>query len=59
MNPQRWEAVGELFDKALSLPVGERTACVERESAQDDELRREVMSLIASHKAATSIPRFR
>src|SRR6476659_650037 len=52
MNPQRWEAVGELFDKALSLPVGERTACVERESAQDDELRREVMSLIASHKAA-------
>ena len=52
MNPQRWEAVGELFDKALALPAGERTACVERESAHDQELRREVMSLIASHKAA-------
>jgi eukaryotic-like serine/threonine-protein kinase len=51
MNPQRWEAVGELFDKALALPMAERTACVERESAHDEELRHEVMSLIASHKA--------
>jgi eukaryotic-like serine/threonine-protein kinase len=52
MNPGRWEAVGELFEQALSLPVGERTACVDRASAGDDELRQEVISLLISHKAA-------
>jgi eukaryotic-like serine/threonine-protein kinase len=52
MNPNRWEAVGELFEQALSLPVGERTACIDRASDGDDELRREVVSLLASHKAA-------
>jgi eukaryotic-like serine/threonine-protein kinase len=52
MNPGRWEAVGELFEQALSLPVGERTACIDRASDGDDELRREVISLLASHKAA-------
>jgi eukaryotic-like serine/threonine-protein kinase len=52
MNPDRWQAVGELFENALALPAGERTACVERVSSGDEELRREVMSLLASHKAA-------
>lgn len=52
MNPERWQAVGELFENALALPPGERTACVERASNGDDELQREVLSLLASHKAA-------
>jgi eukaryotic-like serine/threonine-protein kinase len=52
MNPERWQAVGELFEHALSLPAGERTACIDRESGGDDELRREVLSLLASHKSA-------
>jgi tetratricopeptide (TPR) repeat protein len=52
VNPQRWAAVGDLFDKAVALPPGDRTACVERESHNDTELRREVLSLIASHDAA-------
>ena len=52
MNPERWQAVGELFDKAVALPESERTACVERESHGDEEIRREVMSLIASHRKA-------
>jgi len=52
MNPERWQAVGELFENALAMPAGERTACVERASSGDEELRREVMSLLASHKAA-------
>src|SRR5215813_411982 len=52
MNPNCWEAVGELFEKALSLPTGARTAYIERESENDDELRREVLSLIASHNVA-------
>jgi serine/threonine protein kinase len=52
MNPGRWQAVGELFEHALALPPGERTACIERASAGDDELRSEVLSLLASHKAS-------
>src|SRR5215813_6467777 len=52
MNSERWHAVGELFENALALPIGERTACVERASNGDEELRREVLSLLASHKAA-------
>jgi len=52
MNPGRWEAVGDLFEQALSLPVGERTACIDRASGGDDDLRQEVISLLASHKAA-------
>ena len=52
MNPERWQAVGDLFDKALALPDAERTACIVRESNGDEELRREVMSLIASHRKA-------
>jgi serine/threonine protein kinase len=51
MNPERWQAVGGLFEQALALPPGERTLCIERVSAGDDELRSEVLSLLASHKA--------
>src|SRR5262249_24960992 len=54
MNPERWQAVGDLFAQALALPPGERTTSVERSSAGDDELRREVLSLLASHKALPS-----
>jgi serine/threonine protein kinase len=51
MTPERWKAVGELFERAIALPAGERTMCVERASAGDHELRSEVFSLLASHKA--------
>src|SRR5215469_13771372 len=53
MNPERWQAVGELFERAIALPPGERTIFVERDSAGDDELRKEVLSLLASHKKLT------
>ena len=51
MNPERWHAVGELFEHALGLPPGERTVYIEQASAADGELRGEVLSLLASHKA--------
>jgi hypothetical protein len=51
MNPECWQTVGELFEQALALPAGEQTVWVERASANDDELQREVLSLLASHKA--------
>ena len=52
MNPQQWQVLGELFDQAIVLPVGERTALVDRACGEDEELRGELASLIASHQAA-------
>jgi serine/threonine protein kinase len=51
MSPERWQAVGDLFEHALALPPDERTACIEQASVGDDELRSEVLSLLASHNA--------
>src|SRR5215469_5507817 len=51
MNPERWRAGGELCEQAAALPAGEQSICVERGSAADDELREEVLSLLANHKA--------
>jgi eukaryotic-like serine/threonine-protein kinase len=52
VNPARWQAIGDLFEQALPLHAGARTALVDRVCADDDELRREVVSLLASHRAA-------
>ena len=51
MNAERWQAIGELFEQALPLPAGERTALLESACGVDQELRREVVSLLASHNA--------
>ncbi len=51
MNPERWNAVGELFEQAAALPPGDQTLCVERGCSGDEELRKEVLSLLANHKA--------
>jgi eukaryotic-like serine/threonine-protein kinase len=51
MTPDRWQAVGDLFEQALALPTGEQSALVDRVSAADEEVRREVLSLLASHHA--------
>src|SRR5262245_8195074 len=52
MTPQQWKVLGELFDQAIVLPAGERTALVDRACGEDEELRVELASLIASHQAA-------
>jgi serine/threonine protein kinase len=51
MNPQRWQAVGELFDGALAVADGARDAWLDRASVGDAELRNEVLSLLASYNA--------
>jgi eukaryotic-like serine/threonine-protein kinase len=51
MNAERWQAIGELFEQALALPAGERTALLDGACGVDQELRREVASLLASHNA--------
>jgi eukaryotic-like serine/threonine-protein kinase len=52
MTPDRWRAIGELFDQALAAPTTQRTAVIDRGSGTDQEVRREVLSLLASHNAA-------
>ena len=52
MTPERWQAVGELFELALAAPANERTILIDRLAQTDDEVRREVRSLLASHQAA-------
>jgi tRNA A-37 threonylcarbamoyl transferase component Bud32 len=50
MTPERWQAIGELFDGALTVATTERQDWVERTS-DDRELRQEVLSLLASYNA--------
>lgn len=52
MTPEQWRTIGEVFDRAVLLPPGERTTTVDRECGSDDEVRGEVASLLASHQAA-------
>jgi tetratricopeptide (TPR) repeat protein/tRNA A-37 threonylcarbamoyl transferase component Bud32 len=52
MTPERWQAVGDLFEQAVHLPAGDRTRLVEEAAGGDEELRREVQSLLANHQAA-------
>src|SRR5262245_42468786 len=52
MNPQQWRSIGEIFDNVVALPTEHRAAVLDRECATDQEVRREVDSLLASHRAA-------
>ena len=52
MTPERWAAIGDLFEQALTVPAGERIALIDRATGMDTEVRREVLSLLASHDAA-------
>jgi len=50
---ERWQQVGELFDRALSLPTTERDAFV-RASGEPTDIQDEVLSLLASHDTTGS-----
>lgn len=54
MKNERWDRLAEHFDTALSLPGEAREQFVARVTADDPELRRELMSLLAASDAATS-----
>ncbi|MFN7948330.1 MAG: protein kinase [Blastocatellia bacterium] len=52
MTPERYQQIGSLYHDALELARPEREGFLARVCAGDDELRREVESLIASHDQA-------
>ena len=49
MTPERWARVRKVFDDALERPAKDRSAYLRVVCARDDELRREVETLLASH----------
>ena len=53
-DPERWQAVKDLFDAALARPAEERARFLDRACAGDEALRREVESLLASDEEAKS-----
>ncbi len=49
MTPERWAEIRQIFDGALERPAKDRAAYLRVVCARDDELRREVETLLASH----------
>src|SRR5258708_611608 len=54
MTDQRWLTVKALFQAAVERPAAERDAFLAAAAANDDELRREVESLLASDEPGVS-----
>ncbi len=52
MTPERWEQVGQLYQAALELGPGERSAFLRQACGEDETLRREVESLLAADEEA-------
>src|SRR5213080_2717377 len=52
VTPERWKQVEVVFEQALELPAGERAAFIQKNCEGDEELRREVESLLESHASA-------
>ena len=55
MNPERWRQVRELLDRVLAVEDFERAALLDAACLSDPELRKEVESLLLSHRQAGSI----
>ena len=54
LPPEQWTRVKELFDAAVELPPGERSALLDQFCNGDDTLRKEVESLLRSDDRAAS-----
>ncbi|HKR83905.1 MAG TPA: protein kinase, partial [Terriglobales bacterium] len=52
MNPDLWSKVESIFQKAVEADDSRRAAVLEESCAGDENLRREVESLLAQHKNA-------
>jgi len=52
MNPDRWQQIGQLYHTALELEPAARATFLDEACGSDDELRREVESLLRAHQQA-------
>src|SRR6266480_3309896 len=55
MNPERWRQIDQLLQSALEREPGQRSAFLAEACADDEPLRSEVESLIASHEKVGNI----
>ncbi len=51
-NPEKWERIGALFQRALELPQDERAAFLREQCGDDESVRAEVASLVEAHAEA-------
>src|SRR5690349_11869218 len=54
MTPERWQQIDRLFHSALERDAEQRDAFLREACRGDESLRREVVSLLASHEEANS-----
>ncbi|MCI0392270.1 MAG: protein kinase [Acidobacteria bacterium] len=54
MKPERWRQIEQTYHAALELAPDQRSGFLDQVCAGDEELRREVVSLLASHDEANS-----
>lgn len=54
MKPERWDEIDEILQSALEHSPAEREAYLAKACAGDEQLRREVLTLMASHEQAGS-----
>ncbi len=56
VTPERWQQVKGIVAQAMEMPSADRAAYVERECAEDIELRSEVSSLLVAAEGVDSLP---
>jgi tRNA A-37 threonylcarbamoyl transferase component Bud32 len=49
MTPERYAEISEIFENATGIPAGERGSYLDRTCGEDDELKDEVLALLAHH----------
>src|SRR5262249_61339679 len=54
MEPERWRQIERIYHSALEVEESRRPAFLKQTCTGDEDLRREVESLLAHHKAAGS-----
>jgi serine/threonine-protein kinase len=52
LSPERWQVAERIFHEAVSVPADQRAALVEAGCGGDDELRKEVLSLLEAESQA-------
>ncbi len=54
MSPERWQHIKEIFNRALACDASVRQKLIDELCAGDDDLRREVLSLLKAHEQTGS-----
>ena len=55
MNPARWQRLKSAFDEVLQLDPSQRPSYIDEICASDQELRKEIESLLAAHEQLSDV----